>query len=105
MFISFGELQRFELRLDLCLTELKSRFFARMASPGSVKTIHIAIVGGGIGGAILGIGLAQFPHITFTIYESRGAFGESKFPQQIRIISLSSSSSRRNEICSNTTPF
>ncbi|CAG8960503.1 hypothetical protein HYFRA_00008223 [Hymenoscyphus fraxineus] len=46
-----------------------------MADP-KFKPIHIAIIGGGIGGVILGIALAKFQHITFTIYESRAAFGE-----------------------------
>jgi len=47
-----------------------------MTSPTPSRQIHIAIVGGGIGGAVLGIALSQFPNITFTIYESRAAFGE-----------------------------
>jgi len=47
-----------------------------MAPSTSSKPIHIAIVGGGIGGAVFGIALSQFPNITFTIYESRAAFGE-----------------------------
>ncbi|CAG8977623.1 hypothetical protein HYALB_00011726 [Hymenoscyphus albidus] len=46
-----------------------------MADP-KFKPIHIAIIGGGIGGVVLGIALAKFQHITFTIYESRAAFGE-----------------------------
>ncbi|KAG8167709.1 hypothetical protein KVR01_003398 [Diaporthe batatas] len=40
------------------------------------KQIHVAIVGGGIGGVLLGIALSKFQHITYTIFESRGAFGE-----------------------------
>lgn len=40
------------------------------------KPIHIAIIGGGIGGAVLGVALSRHPHITFTIFESRSAFGE-----------------------------
>lgn len=40
------------------------------------QPFHIAIIGGGIGGAVLGVALAKYPHITFTIYESHGAFGE-----------------------------
>lgn len=47
-----------------------------MASTGSSKPLHIAIIGGGIGGAVLGVGLSKFKNITFTIYESRAAFGE-----------------------------
>ena len=39
-------------------------------------TIHIAIVGGGIGGVILGIALSKYEHVSFTIYESRSAYGE-----------------------------
>ncbi|KAH6672400.1 putative salicylate hydroxylase [Halenospora varia] len=42
----------------------------------SALPIHIAIVGGGIGGCILGVALSKLPHITFTIYEARSAFGE-----------------------------
>lgn len=35
------------------------------------KPIHIAIIGGGIGGAVLGVGISSLPqsHVTFTIYE------------------------------------
>lgn len=40
------------------------------------QRIHVAIVGGGIGGVVLGIALSKFQHITYTIFESRGAFGE-----------------------------
>ena len=40
------------------------------------KPLHIAIVGGGIGGVILAIALSKYPNITFTIYESRSSFGE-----------------------------
>ncbi|KAH8886639.1 FAD/NAD(P)-binding domain-containing protein [Thozetella sp. PMI_491] len=40
------------------------------------KPIHIAIIGGGIGGVILGIALSKFEHTIFTIFESRGAYGE-----------------------------
>ncbi|EPE30263.1 FAD/NAD(P)-binding protein [Glarea lozoyensis ATCC 20868] len=40
------------------------------------KSIHIAIVGGGIGGVVLAIALSKFPNLTFTIFESRSAFGE-----------------------------
>ena len=47
-----------------------------MAIPDESKPLHIAIIGGGIGGVILGVALSKYPHITFTIYESRGAFGE-----------------------------
>lgn len=50
-----------------------------MASSDTKRPIHIAIIGGGIGGAILGIGLSKFANVTFTIYESRGAFGESTY--------------------------
>lgn len=37
------------------------------------KPIHIAIIGGGIGGAVLGIGISSLPqsHVTFAIYEVR----------------------------------
>lgn len=38
--------------------------------------LHVAIIGGGIGGVILAIALSKFPHITFTVYESRAAYGE-----------------------------
>lgn len=44
-----------------------------MADP---ETLHVAIIGGGIGGVVLGIALSKFEHITFTIYESRGSYGE-----------------------------
>jgi len=47
-----------------------------MTSPAAPKQMHVAIVGGGIGGAFLGIALSKFPNLTFTIYESRAAFGE-----------------------------
>jgi len=47
-----------------------------MNYPTVPKAIHIAIVGGGIGGAVLGIALSKLPNLTFTIYESRAAFGE-----------------------------
>lgn len=40
------------------------------------QRIHVAIVGGGIGGVVLGIALSKFQHIKYTIFESRGAFGE-----------------------------
>lgn len=40
------------------------------------QRIHVAIVGGGIGGVVLGLALSKFQHITYTIFESRGAFGE-----------------------------
>lgn len=40
------------------------------------QRIHVAIVGGGIGGVVLGIALSKFKHITYTIFELRGAFGE-----------------------------
>ena len=40
------------------------------------RAIHFAIVGGGIGGVTLGLALSKFPNITFTVYESRSAFGE-----------------------------
>lgn len=40
------------------------------------QRIQVAIVGGGIGGVVLGIALSKFQHIKYTIYESRGAFGE-----------------------------
>lgn len=40
------------------------------------QRIHVAIVGGGIGGVVLGIALSKFQHITYTIFEARGAFGE-----------------------------
>ncbi|KAG9228987.1 putative salicylate hydroxylase [Amylocarpus encephaloides] len=42
----------------------------------SALPLNIAIIGGGIGGVILGIALSKYPHITFTIYEWRSAFGE-----------------------------
>jgi salicylate hydroxylase len=48
---------------------------ARMAA-SAPKPIHIAIVGGGIGGLAFAIGLRKFPHLTFTIYEATGAFSE-----------------------------
>jgi salicylate hydroxylase len=44
-----------------------------MADP---KPIHIAIVGGGIGGIIFAVALSKYPHITTTIFESRAIFGE-----------------------------
>lgn len=47
-----------------------------MGSVTTPKPLHIAIVGGGIGGAVLGVALAKYKHISFTIYESRSAFGE-----------------------------
>ena len=47
-----------------------------MAVPDESKPIHTAIIGGGIVGVILGVALSKYPHITFTIYESRGTFGE-----------------------------
>jgi salicylate hydroxylase len=47
-----------------------------MAILDKSKPMHIAIIGGGIGGVILGVALSKYPHLTFTIYESRGAFGE-----------------------------
>lgn len=40
------------------------------------QRIHVAIVGGGIGGVVLGIALSKFQHITYTIFESRDSFGE-----------------------------
>lgn len=40
------------------------------------EPFHVAIIGGGIGGVVLGIALSKFKHITFTIYEARGAYGE-----------------------------
>ncbi|KAF4634790.1 hypothetical protein G7Y89_g3316 [Cudoniella acicularis] len=47
-----------------------------MVLPTSLKPCHIAIIGGGIGGCILGVALSKYPHITFTIYESRPTIGE-----------------------------
>jgi salicylate hydroxylase len=47
-----------------------------MAATDPPKPLHIAIIGGGIGGVVLGIALSKYPHIRFTIYESRAAFGE-----------------------------
>ncbi|KAF8855513.1 mannitol 1-phosphate dehydrogenase [Acephala macrosclerotiorum] len=47
-----------------------------MAVESSPIPIHIAIIGGGIGGAVLGVALSKYPHVTFTIYETRAAFGE-----------------------------
>lgn len=47
-----------------------------MAPDTASKPLHIAIIGGGIGGAVLGVGLSKFKNVTFTIYESRAAFGE-----------------------------
>lgn len=47
-----------------------------MTSTNQPKPIHIAIVGGGIGGVVLGVALSKYEHILFTIYESRSAFGE-----------------------------
>lgn len=41
-----------------------------------MEPLHIAIIGGGISGVVLGVALSKFEHVTFTIYESRGAFGE-----------------------------
>jgi salicylate hydroxylase len=38
--------------------------------------IHIAIIGGGIGGLSLAIGLQKHPQISFTIYESHSSFSE-----------------------------
>jgi salicylate hydroxylase len=40
------------------------------------KPLHLAIIGGGIGGLALAIGLQKYPHINFTIYESHSSFGE-----------------------------
>jgi salicylate hydroxylase len=39
--------------------------------------IHIAIIGGGIGGLSLALGLQEYPHISFTIYKSHSAFSGS----------------------------
>lgn len=47
--------------------------YEKMSQP---RNIRVAIIGGGIGGVVLAIALSRFPHITFTIYESRGAYGE-----------------------------
>lgn len=47
-----------------------------MPSATSLTPIHIAIIGGGIGGVTLGVALSAFSNLTFTIYESRSAFGE-----------------------------
>lgn len=41
-----------------------------------VTPIHIAIVGGGIGGLTFAVGLTKFKHITFTIYEAAPRFAE-----------------------------
>jgi salicylate hydroxylase len=40
------------------------------------KTIHIVIIGGGIGSLSLAIGLSKYPHLTFKIYESHCSFTE-----------------------------
>jgi salicylate hydroxylase len=40
------------------------------------EEIHIAIVGGGIGGLALAIGLQQYNHIQVKIYESAVKFSE-----------------------------
>jgi salicylate hydroxylase len=47
-----------------------------MASSPIPKLLHIAIIGGGIGGLSLAIGLQKYSHISFTIYESHASFGD-----------------------------
>jgi salicylate hydroxylase len=47
-----------------------------MASSPTDRPLHIAIIGGSIGGLSLAIGLQKHTHITFTIYESHTSFGE-----------------------------
>jgi len=40
------------------------------------RPLHIAIIGSGIGGLSLAIGLTQYPHITYTLYESHPSYAE-----------------------------
>ena len=40
------------------------------------EPIHIAIVGGGIGGLALAIGLQQYSHVQVKIYEAASKFSE-----------------------------
>lgn len=47
-----------------------------MGSVPEREDIHIAIVGGGIGGLALAIGLQQYSHIQVKIYESATKFSE-----------------------------
>jgi 2-polyprenyl-6-methoxyphenol hydroxylase-like FAD-dependent oxidoreductase len=47
-----------------------------MGSVPEREEIHIAIVGGGIGGLALAIGLQQYGHIQVKIYESAAKFSE-----------------------------
>ncbi|KAE9375639.1 FAD/NAD(P)-binding domain-containing protein [Stipitochalara longipes BDJ] len=42
----------------------------------SPRRIHIAIIGGGIGGLSLAIGLQKYPHVSFTIFESHSSYSE-----------------------------
>lgn len=46
------------------------------ATENGPKLLHIAIIGGGIGGLALAIGLSKYAHLSFTIYEATSAFGE-----------------------------
>lgn len=52
------------------------RWMERMGSVLEREDIHIAIVGGGIGGLALAIGLQQYSHIQVKIYESAARFSE-----------------------------
>lgn len=47
-----------------------------MGSVPEREDIHVAIVGGGIGGLALAIGLQQYGHIKVKIYESAAKFSE-----------------------------
>ena len=51
-------------------------FQPMMASPPTPELLHIAIIGGGVGGLSFAIGLQKYPHISFTIYESHASFGD-----------------------------
>lgn len=60
---------------------------------GSIKEpIHIAIVGGGIGGLALSIGLQKYSHVHVKIYEAASKFaeigGEFKFTAAIFTVDL-----------------
>lgn len=40
------------------------------------QPLNVAIIGAGIGGLAFAVGLAKYPHINFTIYESRPSYAE-----------------------------
>jgi salicylate hydroxylase len=40
------------------------------------EPIHIAVIGGGIGGLALSIGLQQYNHIHVKVYEAASSFSE-----------------------------